>query len=46
MEEKTSNVGLQVLEILMNRHYSSATIDNVAGTIVFSKNPTEAKRRF
>lgn len=44
MEEKTSNVGRQLLKALINRRYSHATIDNVAGVIVFSQNPTEAKK--
>ncbi len=44
MEEKTPNVGRQLLKTLIGRRFSHATIDNVAGTVVFSKNPTEAKK--
>ncbi len=43
MEEMQSNVGLKTLTILMDRNYSSDTIDNLVGVVVFSKDKKAMK---
>ena len=43
MEEKTSNVGRQLLKALIRRRFSHDMINHVVGTVAFSQNPTEVK---